>query len=322
MAKPVHTKLKGVTHVWRDLETQTLLNGAIDFLEYAFLEVGAFQNISVATSGVYGGDRSRLRPVTDPRYTDGQVWEGFRGDWVWESGLDYGTQPIGISGVYVNGSLYKTYDGTYGHYVDYPRGRVVFDTAIAQTSQVKAEFSHRTVHFVDAEHPFIRRLMYESYHVEKRSFLTAASGHWNTLSDCRLQLPCVGIQIVPHGDFTPYALGGGQWGFVQAKFHVFADNTFERDQIADIIARQNDKTIWIANRGVMKESGIYPPALDYKGALVASPMQYPEIVADGAGWQWRKVAFSKTSKESMHTGNDWLHASVVTTTFEIPIIEI
>ena len=61
MTVPVHATLKGVNNIWRDLETQNLLYGTLDFLRYAFLEVGAFQNIAVDVSGVYGGDRCRLR---------------------------------------------------------------------------------------------------------------------------------------------------------------------------------------------------------------------------------------------------------------------
>jgi len=321
MTQPTYTKFKGVQQVYRDLETQNLLHGVVDFLRYGFLEVGAFQNITTGVSGVYGGNKSYLRPVSDPRFNNYQVWEGFRGDWVWESGLDYSTQPLVISGVQVGGTFYGPADATYGHYIDYPRGRVVFNSAKSSTLLVQEEFSHRTVNVVEVEHPYIRNLMYESFRVDKSDFDVAGSGAWNYLGDYRVQLPCVGVRVVPVGTFSPYQIGGGQYGHISAKFYIFADNSFERDQITDIIARQNDKTIWIANRALMKESGVYPYDINYLGSLVDSPIQYPDIVSDET-WQWRKIQFRNTSKETVDSNNNWLYRSTVTTTFEIILHEI
>jgi hypothetical protein len=134
-------------------------------------------------------------------------------------------------------------------------------------------------------------------------------------------LPCVAVNVMPVGTFTPYQIGGGQYGHVRTFFYVFADNQFERNQLADIIARQNDKSIWLPNRGTIKESGIYPYDIDMNGSVVESPRQYPDIVAD-TDLQWRKVAFSNTTKETVETRSDWLYVSVVTTTFEIVLSEI
>lgn len=321
MTQPSYTKFKGVTQVYRDLETQNLLHGVMDFLRYGFLEVGAFENVSMSSSGVYGGNKSYLRPVKDPRFSDYQAWEGFRGDWVWESGLDYATQPTQISGVWVGGSFYGPADATYGHYVDYARGRIVFNSALSSSLLVQEEFAHRTVGVVQAEHPFIRHLMYESFRVDKSDFDVATSGAWNYLGDYRVQLPCVGVKIVPEGSYSPYQIGGGQWGNVSAKLYIFADSAFQRDQITDIIARQNDKTIWIANRGLMKESGVYPYDLDYRGSLVDFPLQYPNLISN-TNWQWRKIQFRNTSKQTIDSNNDWLYRAAVTTTFEIVLLEI
>ena len=35
-----------------------------------------------------------MRPVIDPRFTNGQVWEAFKGNWVWETGFTYDVSPI------------------------------------------------------------------------------------------------------------------------------------------------------------------------------------------------------------------------------------
>jgi hypothetical protein len=143
-----YTTFKGITRIHRDNLSNNLLWGTMDFLQWGFLQVGGFQNITVnpAISGALGGDRFRLRPSNDPSYESGQVWEGFRNDWVWESGFSVDSiSPIRVSGVWVDGSFYGSGDATYSHYVDYPNGRVVFDTAVGTTSTVQASFTHRTV---------------------------------------------------------------------------------------------------------------------------------------------------------------------------------
>src|SRR5579859_2905287 len=100
------TQLKGVTDIGRPLLTEMLESNISQFFQWGLLNVGNFFQVRIPTSGAYGGDFSRLRLGDDPNFPAGQVWEGVRKDWVWESGLNYAVQPIQISGVYVNGSYY------------------------------------------------------------------------------------------------------------------------------------------------------------------------------------------------------------------------
>lgn len=104
-----HTKLSSVTNVQDSTISNILLDNFINFYDWGFVDRGSFYNINIPQSGIYGGDRHKLRRSDDPRYTDGQVWEAYRQNWVWESGID-GTdqQPINISGVYVDGTFMKT----------------------------------------------------------------------------------------------------------------------------------------------------------------------------------------------------------------------
>ena len=67
-----------------------LIDNFITFYDWGFLDAGQFYNISVPQSGIYGGDRHKLRLVDSPNYTAGQVWEGYRQNWVWESGIEIG----------------------------------------------------------------------------------------------------------------------------------------------------------------------------------------------------------------------------------------
>ena len=127
-----HTKLSNLSNAQDATLSNILLDNFIAFYDWGFLDRGSFYSIQIPQSGIYGGDRHKLRSADDPNYTDGQVWEGYRQNWVWESGIDATTeQPIAISGVFVDSTFYATGNVSKPFYIDYPNGRVVFDTAIA-----------------------------------------------------------------------------------------------------------------------------------------------------------------------------------------------
>ena len=107
------------------------MDNFLSFYDWGFLDAGQFYNIHIPQSGIYGGDRHKLRVASTPNYASGKVWEGYRQNWVWESGIDGTTeQPTTISGVFVDDTFYATGNTTKPFYVDYPNGRVVFDNAL------------------------------------------------------------------------------------------------------------------------------------------------------------------------------------------------
>jgi hypothetical protein len=324
MTKPAYTQLKGTTVFGKDSLTHNLLYGIIDFYNWGFLEIGGYSNVNRPTSsGVYGGSRYRLRYVNDPRYSAGQVWEGFRTNWVWETGVSPTTQPIQVSGVWKN-NTYSTLNSL-NAYVDYPNGRVIFNTPIATTSTIDAEFSHRIVAIRDTETPYLQTLMYESYRVDKPDALTSLSGNWSSLADTRTQLPCVGVEVSYDGSFSPYQIAGGQNVHKTVNFYIFAENRDHKDYIADIIASQNDRGIIIPDRFQMRTDPKYPLNVDFKGAVTGVyKLQYPEIVAwsgDG-GFAWRTAYITNTRVQDLQPINGWLHRAKVSSTYTIVAEEI
>lgn len=322
MALQAWEYFKGVSSLNRDLLCQNLLYGLIDWLRWSTLQIGGYQNVAIGSaSGLYGGDYSRLRLVKDPNFADGRVWEGFRSDWVWETGIYYTPQPTVASGVVVGGTLYPTASttGNYAHYIDYRRGRVVFDSAIATTSVVQANFAHRTVNYVRATEPWFQELMFDSYKIDRTDYLISSSGQWGQLSSTRRTLPVVGIELVNRQGFKGYELGGGQYVYQDVIFYVMADNEDDKNQLVDILSMQNGKCIYMFNRGLLKESANYPYDLDYRGVPVDSPLQYTQLVAptgDG-GYRWRTAKFTNTKSDSMQAVNSWLYRGYVRTTCEI-----
>ena len=135
MANPAYTTLSKVNNVGDSLLNSEIENNIKWYLDWGLLGIGGWSDVSIPTPGAYGGTFDSLRPVQDPAYTDGQVWETARKDWVWETGTAWsGSEvPVQISGTYVNSVLYGTGDATYGHHYDYPLGRVIFDSPIDTT---------------------------------------------------------------------------------------------------------------------------------------------------------------------------------------------
>ena len=89
------TKLSKITHVGDSTISLLTQDNIIEFFDWGILNAGGFFNIEIPTSGLYAGEKHKLRLVDDPRYTKGQVWEGFRSNWVWQSGLSTIEQQIG-----------------------------------------------------------------------------------------------------------------------------------------------------------------------------------------------------------------------------------
>ena len=331
--------LRGITQIGKETISSKLLYGVIDFFQWGLLQVGGFQNITLSTQGSFGGDRDRLRPVKDPNYTDGQVWEGFRGDWVWETGIptDYITyQPIRVSGVYINGGNLKPVapfkdDAVVSRsvgYVDYPRGRVVLDSAIDTDSTVKTEFSHRFASFIPADTPWFREIQFNSYNVEEDDYLTFASGGWAQLSGTRRSLPCVAVELVPRRKLRGLQLGGGQWIDQDILFHIIAENASDRDQLIDVITYQNDRTMYLIDRNLEKGSSKFPASLDFNGSPTVNSVMYPDMIAatgsqlnaakPNGGFRANvNVFMNNTTVQEMGQINPYLHGAVVRSTFTV-----
>lgn len=324
MVEP-YLKLKGLDSIHQDSILNNLLYGLIDFFDYGVLMLGGYQNISRTpqVSGVYGGQRYKLRPVVQNGFTNGQVWEGFRGNWVWQTGIpEVSVQPIIPTGVWIGSTFHPTTGISNPHYIDYPRGRVIFNTAIATTSVVTTEFSPKWIRFEPAESETTRKLMFDSWDVQRSDYLLANSGNWSDNYDNRIQLPVVGVEASNRCHFIPYQLGGGQWVNQDVNFYVIADNINDKNQITDIIRTQNDRLVWIPNRSLMKADANYPLSLDYRGTPVSGAKQYPDLVLDSGGYRWNGVYLTDTISYDLKIPNPSLFGSVVKITVQIVIENI
>ena len=276
-----HTKIANLKNAQDATLSNILLDNFIAFYDWGFLDRGSFYTISIPQSGIYGGTRHELRRVDDPNYTAGQTWEGYRQNWVWETGVSATTeQPIQISGVFVDDTFYATDNVSKPYYIDYPNGRVIFDTALATTSTVHLEYSHKWVQVVPAEGiPWFRQIQQGSFRTDEGFTSVTGSGNWAQLGQTRVQLPALAIEVTPPRSMEGYELGGGQWANNDIIFYAITENHWECTNLIDSIVYQNDRTIHLFNPTSVAVSGTFP--FNYRNELNPNALpsgMYPSMI--------------------------------------------
>ena len=214
------------------------------FLDWSFLNIGGFINITIPDSGITGGAFHELKPVLDPSLPNNRVWEAPRKDWVYETGLAYtGNSPIDISGIYLNDTFIPgpTGSGRYTYSMNYPLGRVTFDNIIGSNSTVSLNYSYRYVQVYKAnESPWWKQIAEQSY--DPSNF--KSNGDYNITSNHRVQLPCIMIELAPRTILTPYELGTTTNIITQdIMLHIFTESPVQRDNLMSILLLQKDKTL-------------------------------------------------------------------------------
>jgi len=267
------TTLKGIENVGQSSLSEIIRDNVIVFLEWGLLNVGNFFNITIPTSGSYGGRREILRPVDDPRFDSGKVWEAYRGNWVWQSGLSTSEQPIAISGVFVD----NTFIPASGFTINYPEGKIIFNTAQSTSSTVKMEYSHGWVQVrASKDIPFFQEGHTRSFRVDDSSFL-AGSGIWDQLRQTRVELPVIAVETLKDREYQGYQLGGGSWVRTNILFHIISEDDSISYRLADTLAHQSEKTIYLFDTNMMARQNRFP--LQYDGSKSSNPLTYPDLVA-------------------------------------------
>lgn len=259
-----HTKLSNLDNIQDATLSNILLDNFIFFYDWGLVDKGSYYNIKIPQSGIYGGDRHKLRLVDDPNYTAGQIWEGYRQNWVWESGVSVGS-PVKISGVFVDNTFRATGNAEAPFHIDYSNGRVVFDSAISTTSTVHLEYSHKWVQVIPAEGvSWFRQIQQGSFRSDD-GFQVSGSGGWAQLGQTRVQLPALALETIPAKSLQPYQLGGGQWVNSDIVFYVLSENHWECTNLIDAVLYQNDRTIHLFDPTRVAMSGHSP--FNYRNEL-------------------------------------------------------
>lgn len=287
--------LKNISNIHKYGLTNGIQDALVEYFDWALLDIGNYFNVTLGEVSPDGFDYSKLRLSSDPNYSEGQVWEGFRKNWVWQSGVNFNPPPIvgeddnlpGISGVYVNDSYYPVDDTTYGHRVDHFNGKIIFNQPIPTTSKVQAEFSYKWVNVVYANNvPWLREIQTDTMQPTSE-FYQKDKGDWNIPPEARLQLPAIAIEVVPNRKFKGYQLGGGQWVYTDVLFHCIAEDELTRNKLIDIVSMQSEKAISLLDINGVYENGDYP--LDYNGVPVSGALRYPDLIERYDGGELRFI---------------------------------
>ena len=279
-----YLNLKGFNDVFSTTLNNEIQDNIIEFLEWSLLQKGNYFNVTLNEENNNGDDYSRLRLSSSTNYASGQAWEGFRSNWVWQSGISYNPPPIvgnanskpGISGIYVNNMFYSTStSGEYSHKIDYYNGRVIFDNPIPTGSKVQAEYSYKYINVLYANSlPWITELQSKSLDIPQN--FVESKGDFDLPNESRVQLPAIAIEVVPRRTLRGYQLGGGQFVETDVLFHCLAEDEYTRNKLVDIISLQNDKTIYMFNSNKIANSGDFP--LNYMGVPNSGALRYPELL--------------------------------------------
>lgn len=276
-----NSPFRNVTLIGQPLISDNIETNLAAYFQWNLLGVSAFGNISYGSSGSYGGLASRLRLSNHPGYTNGQVWEGFRKQWVWQSGVGSNVQPVQISGVKVNGTFHPTSGvGAFAHKIDYPNGRVIFTSPISTSATVLAEFSYNYYQIYNADNPWWSTVQRNSFRVDDASFLISASGVWSDPPEKRIQLPALFIEATANCNKIPYNIGShAHWHNQEVKIHILTETRQDMKWMVDVINGQYDGIVTMFDKGKMIVSGVYPINLA-DGSLSSATRNYPDLVAN------------------------------------------
>lgn len=300
-----NTTMKGIGDVGNLGPSEIVRDNLIDFFDWGFIDNGGYFNINIPKSGVYGGNYHQLRPVIDTRYNNGQVWEGFRKNWVWESGLTNGV-PISISGVNVNGTFQPSSGVAYPHHVDYPLGRIVFNSSIPTNSVVTAEYSTKLVQVFNINDiPNLRQVQYGSFRIDDSTFFST-SGNWTLPSQNRVQMPAVGISIGGQESYKPLQIGGGHYKYNTVFAYIFTEDESTGLRLSDYLSQQKEKVINLYDENRMSEEDRV--ILNSNGSVASGAMTYFNLVqpsSDG-GYAYKTLFF----KDSEVIASQWINANL------------
>jgi hypothetical protein len=332
-------KFSGVSSIGERLMLSQIENNIKSFLEWGFLHIGGFINVQQPNSNIYGNPLAKLKPTEDPNYTTGQVWQTMRKDWVWEDGVEYSkclptpsasvepnepcpseflfsTQPILISGIYINNIFYPlNTTGQYSYKVDYINSRIIFNNAINVSTNIEMEYSYRWVQVYNYDNAkWWQQLQYKTDD-NLAHFNQINKGDFSVLSNNRVQLPAIIIESVARGLSKPFQLGDKSLVMKQEiMLHIVAETMNDRNSLIDIIRLQQDKFINMYDTNLIVRNNIQPFNLD--GTLNNNRLQYDEIL-NNTSYRWLTARLTDIFASGVESFSPFLSEANVKLTVEI-----
>lgn len=311
-------KFRSVEEYAKPLWSDTLEFSIKCFLDWGYLNIGGFRNVRRGTIAAYGNDESRLRRVTERGQPKVSVFEGVRSDWVWEKNLDYHTQPIHPSGVWVNSNFLPV--GTSGLYIDFPRGRICMDLPVRDSDVIQCEHSYRFVQTSTSDARWFRQIQFDSFRGDSANFQKSGSGEYHILAQNRVQLPHIIVEAIPQSSRHGYELGTHvQTVYQEVILNCFTETGYDRKQTHDVLMSQQDWRIASLDKQRMIMENAFP--LNAYGMATSGALTYPQLTLPSGEGGYLKYKFWIKKTDSMpyeHLNGAYWSAVKWTTETELP----
>lgn len=305
---------KGLCTIADDLPLNLTEANFKTFFDWAFLDLGAWfdattNEYTINSSSV---QQSQLLPVADEAYIDGQVWQGIRKDWVYETGCHPTENPIQITQLTVDGAPHPYPGGDFT--INYPEGRIVFDNPVPISSTVLMDYSYRAIQVYRAgDAPWFNEIQLGSFNNANIDIQRMEDGNWSIAGNQRIQLPAIIVESLPRANSVPYQIGSNQIVINQdIGFYVVAETKNERNKLLDIIRLQQGATIQLYDTNIVTRSGVFP--LSENLDINPVGLMYPQLVEN---YPYRKCYLKSIGLYEMVSVSPSLHMGMARATVEI-----
>ena len=308
------TVFQGVSDISEDLLLNITEANFKTYLDWAFLHLGGWFDAEVGQYTIHSStvQQAQLLPVADEAYVDGQVWQGIRKDWVYETGCHPTESPVAISGLTVDGVFHSYPGGDFK--INYPEGRVIFDAPMAIGATVLMNYSYRNVQVYrasDAE--WFSELQYASFNNSNIDIQRMEDGNWSIAGNHRIQLPAIIIDPISRSSSVPYQIGSRELVLSQdIGFYVVAETKNERNKLLDILRLQQGVTLRLYNTNLVAQDEKYPLAPDLDRNF--SGLMYPDLVSN---YHYRKCYLRYINFQEIYSVSPYLHQGMARATVEI-----
>lgn len=300
---------KNVSNITEDLLLNSIEANLKLFLDWAFLSIGGWFDVTINENTLQNDSYDKLIAADDKTYISGTVWEAQRKDWVWEDITYCNRSPISNFNVTVNGNVIPNTDYT----INYLLGRIIFNTPISASSNVRCNYSYRYVQTYRANDSEWFNLIQYNGPTTTKNIDRLSNGSWKIGKNHVIQLPAIVIESLPRSRSRPHEIGSG--GLVLEQdfaFHILADNKNDRNKIVDILRLQQDLMIWLFDTNALTANNKYP--LEYNGSLKEDALMYPDIIGQ---YPWKKCWLKNISVFEVESVDPNMHRAAVRMTAEI-----
>jgi hypothetical protein len=250
---------------------------------------GWFDNVASGETDWGSNNLSQLLPVqNDPSYpldtgTTVHVWQGYRRNWVsesgvvlWASGISDPTIPRSVFVSGVSSGVKDFGDTVSGLAIDFRNGRVLFETPILATTTIEVAHSYKDV-WVDTLSRDMITTQVTSVDNTKRIIIN------NVPSGEVGQLPMILMEIADSPSPVGRELGGGLIMSPVVHLHVVAENRYDKDELIDFLQYQTHKTIR------MIDYDLAPNQFTYEGDFATTWEKLTDLTTNYQGSQiWFK----------------------------------